>query len=87
MQPSATAPQPTEDEIRDYANHRYAQRGASNGHDRDDWLEAETCLRASMPKDSLPVRIMQITGRAALPLVHHGRSERIEWQGAARSNI
>lgn len=74
---SATAPQPSEDEIRDYANHLYVQHGSLNGHDCDDWLEAEACLRASIPKESSRTRMhhhTQITERAALPLVKHGRS-------------
>ena len=74
---SATAPQPSEDEIRDYANHLYVQRGTVNGHDCDDWLEAEACLSASIPKESSRTRMhhyTQITARAALPLVKHGRS-------------
>ena len=74
---SATAPQPSEDEIRDYANHLYVQRGSLNGHDCDDWLEAEACLGANIPKESSRTRMhhhTQITERAALPLVAHGRS-------------
>ena len=74
---SATAPQPSEGEIRDYANHLYVQRGSVNGHDCDDWLEAEACLGANIPKESLRTRMhhhTQITERAALPLVKHGRS-------------
>ena len=75
-QPFATAPQPSEDEIRDYANHLYVQHGSLNGHDRDDWLEAEACLRANIPKASSRTRMhdhTQITERAVLPLVKHGR--------------
>lgn len=74
---SATAPQPSEDEIRNYANHLYVQRGSVNGHECDDWLEAEACLGASIPKESSRTRMhhhTQITDRAALPLVKHGRS-------------
>jgi len=73
-QPSS---QPSEDEIRDYANHLYVQHGSLNGHDRDDWLEAEACLRANIPKESSRTRLhhhTQLTERAALPLVKHGRS-------------
>lgn len=68
---------PAEDEIRDYANHLFVQHGSIHGHDRDDWLEAEACLRASIPKESSRTRMhrhTQITERAALPLVKHGRS-------------
>lgn len=74
----ATAPQPpSEDEIRTYANHLYRQRGSVDGHEHDDWLEAEACLAANIPKESSRTRIhhhTQITERAALALVKHGRS-------------
>jgi len=69
--------QPSEDEIRDYANHLYVQRGSADGHDRDDWLEAEACLGANIPKESSRTRMhhhAQITERATLPLVKHGKS-------------
>ena len=75
-QTSAIAPQPSDDEIRDYASHLYIQRGSLNGHDCDDWLEAEACLRANIPKESSRTRLhhlMQITERLVLPLVKHGR--------------
>ena len=74
---AAIAPQPSEEEIRDYANHLYVQRGSVNGHACDDWLEAEACLGASIPKESSRTRMhhhTQITERAVLPLVKHGRS-------------
>ncbi|MEO7412118.1 MAG: DUF2934 domain-containing protein [Opitutaceae bacterium] len=70
-------PQPSEDAIRDYANHLYVQNGSVDGHDATDWLEAEACLRASIPKESSRTRIhhhTQITERAALPLIKHGKS-------------
>jgi len=74
---TATASQPSEDEIREYANHLYVQRGSINGHASDDWLEAEACLGANIPKESSRTRMhhhTQITERAVLPLVKHGRS-------------
>ena len=74
---SAIAPQPSESEIRDYAIHLYVQRGSANGHDCDDWLEAEACLRANIPKESSRTRMhhhTQVAERAALTLVKHGRS-------------
>jgi hypothetical protein len=77
QQLSAIAPQPSEGEIRDYANHLYTQRGSVNGHDGDDWLEAEVCLRANIPKESSRTRMhhhTQITDRTVLALVKHGRS-------------
>lgn len=68
---------PSEDEIRTYANHLYLQRGSVDGHEQDDWLEAEACLAANIPKESSRTRIhhhTQITERATLALVKHGRS-------------
>jgi hypothetical protein len=76
-QPPAPTPDPSEEEIRDYANHLYVQRGSVDGHDWDDWLEAKACLGANIPKESCRTRVhhhTQITERAALPLVKHGRS-------------
>ena len=74
---AATAPTPSHEEICEYANHLYVQRGSIDGHDRDDWLEAEACLNANIPKESCRTRMhhhTQITERARLPLVPHGRS-------------
>jgi hypothetical protein len=74
---TAVAPQPSEDEIRDYANHLHVQHGSLNGRDADDWLEAEACLRANIPKASSRARLhhhTQITERAALGLIKHGKS-------------
>ncbi|MEO6873688.1 MAG: DUF2934 domain-containing protein [Opitutaceae bacterium] len=71
------APQPSEDEIRDYANHLYVQRGSGNGHDVADWFEAEACLRAQIPKEASRTRLhhhTQISERAALGLIKHGKS-------------
>jgi hypothetical protein len=76
-QSAATAVPPSEEEIRDYANHLYVQHGSLPGHEGDDWLEAEACLRANIPKESSRTRMhlhAQITERASLPLVKHGRS-------------
>ncbi len=73
----AARPAASEAEIRDYANHLYVQRGSVHGRDHDDWLEAEACLGASIPKESSRTRMhhhTQITERATLPLVKHGRS-------------
>ena len=77
----AILPQPSEDEIRDYANHLYVQHGSVNGHGGDDWLEAEACLRAGIPKESTRTRLhhhAQITERGAVALVKHGKSRRAE---------
>ncbi|MEO6004694.1 MAG: DUF2934 domain-containing protein [Opitutus sp.] len=70
-------PQPTHDEIREYANHLYLQHGSVNGHDGDDWFEAEACLRANIPKEFSRSRLhhhTQITEREALGLIKHGNS-------------
>ena len=37
---------PTFDQIAEAAYHRYLQRGGQNGHDFDDWLDAERSLRS-----------------------------------------
>ena len=48
---------PSEDEIRDYAYHLYIQGGCAPGRDMDNWLEAETCLLANIPKEHTRVRL------------------------------
>ena len=40
------APAPTFEEISKAAYHRYLQRGGQDGHDFDDWLDAERSLRS-----------------------------------------
>jgi len=40
-------PEPTEDDIRNRAYHRYLERGGSHGGDFDDWVEAEKDLKSS----------------------------------------
>lgn len=42
---AALAAQPTYDEIAQAAYQRYLTRGGSDGHDMDDWIEAERELR------------------------------------------
>ncbi len=73
----ATASQPSEDEIRDYAKHLYVQQGCVDGHDQEYWLEAEACLRSGIPKESSRTRLhhhTQITERAQIGLIKHGKS-------------
>ena len=41
---------PTYEEIREYAYHLYEQGGRLSGHDLDNWLEAEACLSANIPR-------------------------------------
>jgi len=79
LSPPAAVPPgtPTEDDIRSYANHLYHARGSTDGHDRDDWLEAEACLRANIPREAAHTRLHHhsvLTARAVLPLIKHGRS-------------
>ena len=38
-------PEPTEDDIRVRAYHRYLERGGNHGADFDDWVEAEKDLK------------------------------------------
>lgn len=40
-------PAPNEDDIRVRAYHRYLERGAGDGADFDDWLEAEKDLKVA----------------------------------------
>ena len=37
-----------QDDIRDYAEHLYEQGGRMPGHDLDNWLESEACLRCHL---------------------------------------
>jgi Protein of unknown function (DUF2934) len=37
--------EPSEDEVRVRAYHKYLERGATDGHDLKDWVEAEKELR------------------------------------------
>lgn len=72
---------PSFDEIRDYAHHLYLQRGAVDGHAEDDWLEAQACLAAAIPQDATRTRMhrhTQLTERAVLPLVKHGRANPVQ---------
>ena len=48
-EPEGTGPngQPTEEEVRVRAYHRYLERGATDGADFNDWVEAEKELRVS----------------------------------------
>ena len=48
LQPDPT-PVLREEDIRSYAEHLYDQSGRQPGHDLDNWLEAEVCLRSHLP--------------------------------------
>ena len=52
-------PQPSEDEIRDYAYHLYQQGNCVPGHDLDNWLEATACLKANIPAHRSGTRLHQ----------------------------
>ena len=41
-----TTQAPTFDQIAEAAYHRYLQRGGQDGHDFDDWIDAERSLRS-----------------------------------------
>ncbi len=74
---AASSGEPTEDDIRSYANHLYRARGSTDGHDGEDWLEAEACLRANIPREAAHTRVHHhtlLTARAVVPLIKHGRS-------------
>jgi len=42
----STSTGPTFEQISEAAYHRYLQRGGQDGHDFDDWLDAERSLRS-----------------------------------------
>jgi hypothetical protein len=42
----STSHGPTFEQISEAAYHRYLQRGGQDGHDFDDWLDAERSLRS-----------------------------------------
>jgi hypothetical protein len=48
---------PSDEEIRDYAQHLYEQSGRQPGHDLDNWLEAKACLEANIPKQHAHARL------------------------------
>lgn len=52
---------PSEDEIRDYAYHLYTQSGCIPCRDQDNWLEAEACLCANIPKEQSHTRLHRHT--------------------------
>lgn len=78
MESPALERSPSEDEIRAYASHLYEQNGSLDGHDTENWLEAEACLRAGIPKASTRPHVhhhhTQITARESLPVKKHGKS-------------
>jgi hypothetical protein len=55
--PAAHKRPPTADEVRDYAYHLYVQGGSRDGHDLDDWLEAEGSLCSGPAPESAHRRV------------------------------
>jgi len=51
-QPSFTESRPDADRIAQRAYERYEARGCEDGHDRDDWFEAERELQQSVSSGS-----------------------------------
>jgi hypothetical protein len=49
--------EPSDEDIRGYAYHLYAQSSRTDGHDIDNWLEAKACLRANIPSDGSRTRL------------------------------
>ena len=47
--PPTFLPEPTEDDIREYAFHLYQQSSCAPDHDLDNWLEASACLKTNIP--------------------------------------
>ena len=54
---SVGAAAPIEGEIRDYAYHLFEQNGRMLGHDLENWLEAEACLKAHIPAHRSHMRL------------------------------
>lgn len=76
-QNSSDVPSLLENEIRDYAFHLYEEGGHRHGLDVEYWHEARACLNANIPKESARMRMhhhAQITERAVLPIIKHGKS-------------
>jgi len=55
----AVLPEPSEDDIREYAFHLYQQSNCVSGHDLDNWLEATACLQANIPAHRSDTRLHQ----------------------------
>lgn len=51
----AVVPQPSEQEISDYAFHLYQQSNCEPGRDLDNWQEATAALKANIPRSHLLV--------------------------------
>lgn len=66
-------PEPSENDIREYAYHLYLQSRCEPDHDVDHWLEATACLKANIPTHRSGTRLHQHVnglesgGRQTLP--------------------
>jgi ferritin-like protein len=49
--------EPSEEVIRDYAQHLYEQSGRIPGRDLDNWYEAKACLEANIPHQPSHMRL------------------------------
>ena len=47
----APSPKASDEDIRDYAYHLYVQSGCRPDADVDNWLEAEACIAANIPRE------------------------------------
>lgn len=51
--PLPVQPEPSNQEISDYAFHLYQQGKCEQGHDVEHWHEATVCLKANIPRTQL----------------------------------
>lgn len=49
--------EPSEEVIREYAEHLFEQSGRIPGRDLDNWLEAKACLEANIPRHRSHMRL------------------------------
>jgi len=56
---------PTESDVREYAYHLYVESGYVPGRDLDNWLEAEACLCANIPKEESHTRLHRHLSRSS----------------------
>ena len=55
--PARSDAKPSENDVRDYAYHLFLQNGGIPGRDAEDWLEAEACLCANIPREHSRTRL------------------------------
>ena len=69
---------PTHDEIQARAYEIHTERGGDNGHDLDDWLQAERELKAEHSKEK-PARARQFTTNGFRTSTNGREAESISW--------